>query len=285
MIILCEHITFRVSSAVLTGLQKAQITPQNERSFIHTFRIESAFASFPHITHSLLQSAQIRLRSFVLKTRIITTIHCRNNQSFSHPEFNEILLSSPHIDIKKPKTPSKSWTLKNSHKSMQDPKPRFISLEEELQILLVEAEELFTPEPREKKITRRKFTWAEDELLLVSVARYGTRNWAEISRLFPSRSIRQVRERWRDYLNPSLVVGNWTQAEEQLLVDRVAEIGPRWSVIAKLFPGRSDVSVKGHYLSLKTRMTKELHKFRPPERRRRPGPGQADQFGWNETFP
>jgi myb proto-oncogene protein len=53
------------------------------------------------------------------------------------------------------------------------------------------------------------------------------------------------------------MTGNWTDADEQLLVEKVAELGSRWSAIAQLFPGRTDIGVKNHYISITGRKAKE----------------------------
>jgi hypothetical protein len=45
-------------------------------------------------------------------------------------------------------------------------------------------------------------------------------------------------------------VGNWTGDDDQLLLFKVAELGPRWSAIAQLFPGRTDIGVKNRYIGL-----------------------------------
>jgi hypothetical protein len=78
-----------------------------------------------------------------------------------------------------------------------------------------------------------------------------------IGKHFQSRTPRQCRDRWRHYLNPEITVGNWTQAEEKMLIDKVAELGQRWAAIAQLFPGRTDIGVKNHYISLISQRAKE----------------------------
>jgi hypothetical protein len=112
-------------------------------------------------------------------------------------------------------------------------------------------------EPRSKKITRHKFTPDEDGLLRQLVTQCGTSDWSQIAQPFPSRTARQCRDRWKNYLSPEVMTGNWTDADDQLLVEKVAELGSRWSVIAQLFPGRTDIGVKNHYISITGRKAKE----------------------------
>jgi hypothetical protein len=42
-----------------------------------------------------------------------------------------------------------------------------------------------------------------------------------------------------------------------LLADKVRRIGPKWSVIAQSFPGRTDIGIKNHYISVMARKQKE----------------------------
>ena len=111
--------------------------------------------------------------------------------------------------------------------------------------------------PKDKKITRRKFTPEEDEILRNLVAQYGKSDWCTIAGHFQNRSARQCRDRWKHYISPEVVTGNWTEEEEQLLLNQVQEIGQRWSTIAQLFPGRTDIGVKNHYISITSRKNKD----------------------------
>jgi hypothetical protein len=100
---------------------------------------------------------------------------------------------------------------------------------------------------------RHKFLKTEDDLLRSLVERYGETNWNLISSFMNRRNARQCRERYKNYLSPIFRNTPWTGAEDQLLVQKVQEIGQRWSVIAKLFEGRSDVNVKNRWAAIQTR--------------------------------
>jgi hypothetical protein len=100
---------------------------------------------------------------------------------------------------------------------------------------------------------RHKFLKAEDDLLRSLVEKYGEMDWNLVSSFMGRRNARQCRERFKNYLSPSFRNAPWTQSEEELLTQKVGEIGPKWSVIAKAFDGRSDVNVKNHWAAMASR--------------------------------
>lgn len=59
------------------------------------------------------------------------------------------------------------------------------------------------------------------------------------------RSPKQCRDRWRHFLDPSIKIGNWTQAEDAKLMCLYAQYGPsRWCKLAQQLPGRTPARVK-----------------------------------------
>jgi len=100
---------------------------------------------------------------------------------------------------------------------------------------------------------RKKFSPEEDTQLRQMVEKYGIKAWGKISELLPGRTPRQCRERYGNYLQPHLVNGEWSQEEEQQLIEKYHEIGPKWTKIASFFDTRSDVNVKNHWSAMKRR--------------------------------
>merc|ERR1712151_531157 len=69
--------------------------------------------------------------------------------------------------------------------------------------------------------------------------------WNRISKAFCyTRSPKQCRERWQNFLDPSLNNGSWTQVEDKLLLKLHAIHGSSWAQIASSFPGRTNDRVK-----------------------------------------
>ena len=110
--------------------------------------------------------------------------------------------------------------------------------------------------PRHVSATRSRFTPEEDVRLKQIVSTVGTRSWAEVARLLGNRTPRQCRERYKNYLSPELVNGEWTSREERLLERLYADVGPVWAQIAHNFPHRSNVNIKNHWCSMVNRKCK-----------------------------
>jgi hypothetical protein len=113
-------------------------------------------------------------------------------------------------------------------------------------------------ESKEKRIHRKKFTHDEDEILRNLVTQFGQSDWGLIAQHFQNRTARQCRERWKHYISPDVVTGDWTEADDQMLRTKVAEYGSRWSVIAQYFQGRTDIGVKNRYISIAGRKEKDI---------------------------
>ena len=107
-----------------------------------------------------------------------------------------------------------------------------------------------------KKRTRSKFHSDEDDHLVQLVAQYGDANWDRIAQEMPGRNVRQCRERWKHYLSCTKPADPWTKEEDDLISDKVQEIGGKWTKIAALLPGRTDLQIKNRWRQLFARMSR-----------------------------
>lgn len=111
--------------------------------------------------------------------------------------------------------------------------------------------------------SRRPFTVEEDAKLLDIMTSLQIVNWEQVAAHFNGRSSRQCRERWLNYLNPSIRTGPWTEIEDDLLLEKVNELGRCWSSIGKFFNGRSENDIKNRWYShLKYRTVEDNGKFK-----------------------
>jgi hypothetical protein len=93
-----------------------------------------------------------------------------------------------------------------------------------------------------------KFSHEEDHLLIHLVQIYGENNWKEIAKEFPARSARQLRERWRFYLNPNLDKNPFTSEEDQIIIEGQKQFGNSWKTISQLLlPNRTDIAIRNRF--------------------------------------
>lgn len=97
-----------------------------------------------------------------------------------------------------------------------------------------------------KKVRQRlKFLPEEDEKLKNLVEKYGTNSWSQVATKMPGRNVRQCRERWKHYLSVDKTYQNpFTPEEDQIIVEKFFELGPKWTKISKFLQGRSDIQIK-----------------------------------------
>jgi hypothetical protein len=85
------------------------------------------------------------------------------------------------------------------------------------------------------------------------VETFGSSDWAAIADRMPGKNQRQCRERWINYLSPTLNSAPWTRDEDFQLIQKYHELGPKWVQIMSPFPARTDSMMKNGFNKLQRR--------------------------------
>jgi hypothetical protein len=109
------------------------------------------------------------------------------------------------------------------------------------------------------------FTIKEDVKLLHLAETYPRLSWKEIGREI-GRDARQARDRYTLHLRPKVNTTPWTSEEDELLRKKVVEFGPRWSLLMRFFPNRTNANVKNRWQTLSLR--ESLRPWRLPKQRK-----------------
>jgi hypothetical protein len=120
-----------------------------------------------------------------------------------------------------------------------------------------------TPQQGSQRQRRKlRFSPKEDAVIMSAKMADPPESWNTIAKRLKRRTARQCRDRWMQYLAPEINSGPWTPEEDQLLVDKINEIGTIWVAMKPSFKGRSDIALKNRWNShIKSKTVHDGTKF------------------------
>ncbi len=94
----------------------------------------------------------------------------------------------------------------------------------------------------------------EDNILIELVRSYSEIKaipWTNVAMKIPGRTSKQCRERWFNFLDPSLKRRvQWSEDEDKKLLELGKQLGCKWSLMSRQLPGRTANAVKVRYYAL-----------------------------------
>ncbi|GLJ27519.1 hypothetical protein SUGI_0539950 [Cryptomeria japonica] len=87
----------------------------------------------------------------------------------------------------------------------------------------------------------------EDDKLIAYIHEHGEHHWKSLPKAAGlRRRVKSCRRRWVNYLKPDLRRGNFSEEEDELIIELQLLWGNKWSRIAARLPGRTDNEIKNH---------------------------------------
>ncbi len=103
-----------------------------------------------------------------------------------------------------------------------------------------------SPNRQKKHKARSSWKASEDAKLLSLIQEHGQR-WSLIGDLIGSKSCKQFRDRYLNFLRPDINRSPFTTEEDNLLISLYKKFGKKFKMISDHMPNRSEIQVKNRY--------------------------------------
>lgn len=104
----------------------------------------------------------------------------------------------------------------------------------------------------------RRWTLREDEKLVKLMQKYGM-EWAKIATFFDGKNAKQIKERWKNQLDPCVLDVPFSVEDDLELLQHIRTYGRSWSKISRIMPRRSELMLKNRYHSFLSRRLEPNH--------------------------
>ena len=106
-------------------------------------------------------------------------------------------------------------------------------------------------------IVKGNWVKEEDALVMDLVGEFG-KNWSLISKYIPSRTGKQIRDRYLNTLDSNINKDKFSSEEDKKIIELYLQNGTKWSKIAKLFIKRTGDMIKNRFYST---LRKKIHGY------------------------
>ncbi|OHS97962.1 hypothetical protein TRFO_09095 [Tritrichomonas foetus] len=104
------------------------------------------------------------------------------------------------------------------------------------------------------------FSDDEDSKFVEYMANNPDATWREVASIFSNHTARQCRDHWLTQLSPVIkTTEQWTPHEEDLLINKVIELGENWDLLSQFFPNRSTNELKNQWNTKNHRKLRSIH--------------------------
>ena len=111
-------------------------------------------------------------------------------------------------------------------------------------------------------IIKKGFWTEEEDRNLLELIEIHGKNWSMLSKIIKTRTRKQIRDRYNNYLDKNINKGRLSKEEEQSILNLYSKFGPNWNLISKHLSGRTNQQIKNKfYGSLFYGVFKDRKKF------------------------